>query len=393
MSATRETRERGGRGASALERRILVNILIVAPRYHINLRDRVRALQRAGHRVAMLVQHRGVSENHADLSPEVIGYSIAYRLPARIGRALGVAPPRNAHLRLGLPPPVRLLRRMRARAPELVVVKGLGHPLGVAALLAARRLGVTAVALVQRERLAAGAAAERATARLVFAGLGARALVSPVCDPDEADAPRHPRFHYLPFVCEVQDFERSYLPEGVVRILNVGNFLPSKDQLTLLRAVQRLEGRHRLHVELIGPRLDEDWVRRLRDFAEHGGLAGSVSFHFEQPHDAVVRAYRRADVFVLSSRREPASLQVLEAMANGVPVVSSDGNGTRCYIEPGRSGFVFRAGRADDLADKIDRIVRDPLTLAAMGRRSRELARERHDPDRFARELVRLAGS
>lgn len=370
-----------------------MNILVVAPRYHINLRDRVRALERAGHRVSMLVQHRGASENHTELTPREIGYSIAYRLPVRLARTLGVKLPRNTHLRLGFPPLGGLGRQMRAEAPDLVIVKGLGNPLGLSALLAAKRLGAAALVFVQRERFGTGSAAQRAVARLVFGWLGARAVVSPIRDPAAADAAGHPRFRYLPFVYDLQEFERSYLRQGVVRILSVGKFLPSKDQLTLLRAVQRLEPRHRVCVELIGERADEAYLQRLRDFAGQDGLAGRVTFHFEQPHEAVIRAYRRADLFVLPSRREPASLQILEAMANRVPVISSDGNGTRCYIEPGRSGFVFQAADAADLADKIDRIVRDPLNIEAMGRRGYELVRERHDPDRFARELLRLAGS
>ncbi|MBR9990680.1 MAG: glycosyltransferase family 1 protein [Gemmatimonadetes bacterium] len=108
------------------------------------------------------------------------------------------------------------------------------------------------------------------------------------------------------------------------------------------------------------------------------------------------RWYASADVFVFPSTTETFANVVQEAMASGVPAVVSDRGGPQGVIEPGRSGLVARANDPADLADKVERLLRDPDLRAAMSRAARQRALERTWPAINAvllSEYKRIAGS
>jgi glycosyltransferase involved in cell wall biosynthesis len=81
-----------------------------------------------------------------------------------------------------------------------------------------------------------------------------------------------------------------------------------------------------------------------------------------------------ADVFVLPSIEEPRGSVINEAMASGLPVVSSDRAGAiGDIVQHGENGFVFTAGDAATLARHLDTLAAEPELRARMARRSREI--------------------
>ena len=75
---------------------------------------------------------------------------------------------------------------------------------------------------------------------------------------------------------------------------------------------------------------------------------------------------------------------ILQAMAAGVPVVSTDVGGIRYLVEDGRSGFLAPARDSHRLAGSMQSIVGDSDLAAAMGRRAREIAEDRLRSDDIA---------
>jgi glycosyltransferase involved in cell wall biosynthesis len=78
------------------------------------------------------------------------------------------------------------------------------------------------------------------------------------------------------------------------------------------------------------------------------------------------------DVFALPSLYEGSSLAVLEAMAAGIPIVSSAIAGTDELIEDGRSGLLVAPGDAGGLAAALRRVIGDPALREALASRARE---------------------
>jgi UDP-glucose:(heptosyl)LPS alpha-1,3-glucosyltransferase len=86
--------------------------------------------------------------------------------------------------------------------------------------------------------------------------------------------------------------------------------------------------------------------------------------------------YRAADFFVLSTRHDPCSLVVLEAMAMGLPVISTKNNGATEMMENGVQGFVLAApARVDELAEAMNQLCdpkkRQTMSEACLAQRAR----------------------
>jgi glycosyltransferase involved in cell wall biosynthesis len=133
-------------------------------------------------------------------------------------------------------------------------------------------------------------------------------------------------------------------------VLFVSSLWPYKNCDGLLRAFAvakpDLAG-HRLVI--VGPGRDTTYVRSLHELADRLGIADDVVWVGGVPLEETVDFYRAADVFVYPSHNETFGLTILEAMACGCPVVTSD-----------RSAMPETAGGAAYLADP-----EDPAAIAA----------------------------
>lgn len=106
---------------------------------------------------------------------------------------------------------------------------------------------------------------------------------------------------------------------------------------------------------LVGGGVQENYLKRL---ATDLGIAGNVIFTGRVPHDQVQRYYDLVDIFVyprLSMRLTElvTPLKPLEAMAQGRLVIASDVGGHKELIKHGETGYLFRAGDANALADTV----------------------------------------
>ncbi len=101
---------------------------------------------------------------------------------------------------------------------------------------------------------------------------------------------------------------------------------------------------------------------------------------------ALLDCYRAADAFVFASRTETQGLVLLEAMALGIPVVSTAVMGTRDVVGPGRGALVPQDNEAD-FAGHVVRLMRDPQLRADLAAEGRAYVREWH-ADTLARKLA-----
>ena len=101
---------------------------------------------------------------------------------------------------------------------------------------------------------------------------------------------------------------------------------------------------------------------------------GAVRFVGFQPQNELPRYYNLCDAFVLPSVQEAWGLVVNEVMCAGRAVIASDRVGSAPdLVKQGENGAIFHVDKVDDLARAMREIVADPVKLAAMGRRSREI--------------------
>lgn len=107
-------------------------------------------------------------------------------------------------------------------------------------------------------------------------------------------------------------------------------------------------------------------VAPFRRLARRLGVEQKIIF--TGPVDGIERYYGAGDVFVLPTRYDPCAGACLEAMACGLPVVTTAANGAAELIEEGASGFVLSARNiVAQLAERLKPLA-DPQRCAAMGR-------------------------
>jgi glycosyltransferase involved in cell wall biosynthesis len=99
---------------------------------------------------------------------------------------------------------------------------------------------------------------------------------------------------------------------------------------------------------------------------------------------------RQLDVFCISSRREGLPFALLEAMALGIPCVSTDVGQIRSAL--GGAVVVVPPEQPRALAQAVQQLLDDPAARTTLGQRGRALVEERHDVRRMADVTLRLYG-
>jgi glycosyltransferase involved in cell wall biosynthesis len=103
-------------------------------------------------------------------------------------------------------------------------------------------------------------------------------------------------------------------------------------------------------------------------------------------------AIAACSVYVLPSYREGTPRSVLEAMAMGRAIITTDAPGCRETVIEGRNGFLVPPRDADALYEAMLRFIEQPGLAAAMGAESRKIAEEKYDVRKVNADLMRHAG-
>ncbi len=161
------------------------------------------------------------------------------------------------------------------------------------------------------------------------------------------------------------DPTRRAAPGSKLRLLFVGRINQRKGVKYLLEALQQLQTED---IELTVCGRVVDGLELFRPFADRVTIRPSVS-----PAE-LVAAYQAADLFVFPSVAEGFGQVLLEALASGLPILSTTHTAAPDLIEDGVEGFIVEPRRPDLLAEKIEWAVAHRAELAVMGDRARARA-------------------
>lgn len=171
-------------------------------------------------------------------------------------------------------------------------------------------------------------------------------------------------------------------------LIFVGRVVEAKGLGVLFQSMIGLTSDHPdLHLTIVGDGPDR---AKLEREAADRGLADNVTFVGSKSQAEVAELLTEADLFVLPSYAEGVPVVVMEALGSGVPVVSSFVGGMAELVEDGVNGFLVAPGDADQLADRIDRLVTDGELRASMGKAGRAKVIAEFDSGIEARRLSAL---
>ncbi len=141
-------------------------------------------------------------------------------------------------------------------------------------------------------------------------------------------------------------------------LISVSNVVPHKNFEAAISAFASLKRRHNLPHTLIiigsGPKT---YLNDLRRYAAGLNVGSSIVFKGHVPHLELPAWYTHAVAFVLTSACESFGLPVLEAMACGVPVLTSNLSGLPETV--GLAGITADPSDSDVFADQMYRLIRD----------------------------------
>ena len=159
---------------------------------------------------------------------------------------------------------------------------------------------------------------------------------------------------------------RSYLPEGVLRILINAKYEGLKRHGDLFAAVRSLMKNHpSICVSCISR--DGSNEESIRQQAAAAGVADAVQFLPPVATAAeMAEVYAQHDVLVLPSEREAIGMVVPEAMAGGLVTVTSSAVGANVYVLPEETGFIFPVRSVPALAACLERLT-DPALVRQLG--------------------------
>jgi len=193
--------------------------------------------------------------------------------------------------------------------------------------------------------------------------------------------------------------DRYQLQDKIV-VLFVGRIRENKGVEYLVRAAADIVGTfgHRdVCFLLVGPVEDfgaekyaarHHYLQRVVSLVQSHELQKHVMLLGEVPVGELGSLYAASDIFVLPSLFEASPKAVLEAMAFGIPVVTTRVGMLPQAIEDGYNGFLVQPGDVDELTQKIVYLIEHPGDRATMGANARRKAEVEFNWDRVAQRMV-----
>lgn len=165
---------------------------------------------------------------------------------------------------------------------------------------------------------------------------------------------------------------RSYSPGAAARLLFVGTWIDHKGIYYLAEAFERVL--HKIpeaQLTVAGCLEPEERVRRCFSATAQSALE-VLPF---VPRAEIPSIYAEHEIFVLPSLMEGMPLVLLEAMASGLPVVTSESSGMMDLVEDGHDGLFVIPGNTDSLTAAMLRLCHDAELREGLGRAAQEKMR------------------
>jgi glycosyltransferase involved in cell wall biosynthesis len=225
---------------------------------------------------------------------------------------------------------------------------------------------------------------------------GAEAVI--VFNPDDGNElkmrrivpPSQPLIQVAGTGIDLSHYAEAPPPSSPPVFLLIARLLRHKGLIEYVEAARRLRAKYpSVRVQLLGP-LDPNPSGISGEDLDAWVREGTIEYLGETRD---VRPYLAAStVYVLPSYREGIPRTVLEAMATGRAIITTDSPGCRETVSDGENGFLVPVRDPAALASAMERFVLDPSLAARMGRRAREIVEARFDIHRVNQVLLTTMG-
>lgn len=157
----------------------------------------------------------------------------------------------------------------------------------------------------------------------------------------------------------------------------------------LIQAVNLMNDNDDFRVLIVG---DGNLRDSYQSLADNFGLSNKIIFTGFVPDNLLPKFYNTADMLVLPSvdKSEAFGVVALEAMASGLPVITSDLPGVRSVVEKQKNGLLVKPGNVDNLVKMIKRLLGDPRLARQLGQAGRAKVLQRYTWESIGYKLDRV---
>ena len=183
----------------------------------------------------------------------------------------------------------------------------------------------------------------------------------------------HKRIILIPNGISLEGYhlKRKYNKLNELNLITVGSFTKNKNQQLALKIVKKIrELKINCSITFLG---EGPELSRCKAYAQNLGIIKNVFFHGN-----VLNTYDflcKSDLYVHTSRNEAFGLSILEAMANGLPVVTLNGKGNSHFIRNEFNGFCLESEDEERFVNVIIKIYTDLNFYSKISKNAIETAR------------------
>lgn len=349
-----------------------MKVMYIAPRFHTNQSAVVKGWLERGDEVLFISYYTAIIEDYSCIKPIVLGFSPLYELFDKFymdvlhRKDLAAATFKINH---GLPPIRKLRRIIKSWQPDIIIMRD-----RTLYTIAAYLTGRKSRCILYNQSPMWDDPPKRDFAHKIVRKLTPKYRMTPVMGKKGPGKLIGEKTYFVPFAVEakVPPEEKNYFQEDRINILCIGKFEPRKHHMMLMDVVKEInsESGEGFHLTIIGEatnRHQKEFLKKVETHRTENHYEDLVTLLTNVPRNETDCYYRDADVFVIPSTDEMASISQLEAMGFAVPVICSDTNGSACYVKEGEWGCLFRDCDKEDLKRKLQLLVKDRKQIVKMG--------------------------
>jgi glycosyltransferase involved in cell wall biosynthesis len=353
-----------------------MKIAFLAPRYHTNQISLIQYLLKSKHQVSFYVTRTGKSEDHSSLKPIIIKLNYISRLINFFVKSNNVLFDFNYGM-----PSIKELLKFKSNRYDLIIIREPNKLMGLIYFLWAKIIGVKIITYFQREVHKKESYKIKDMIEKTFIKIFNNQCISP-CLGNLKFKKFTDKITYLPFCFPVNSYKKKWFLNNRVNILTIGKFMSRKNHLLLIRALSMLKVKNNFQLTIVGECSNKEHLILLKKVKTEIKLRElKVNILTNIKPNMVKNIYKKHDLFVLPSVNEPASVSNLEAMAYGLPVITTDTNQTSCYTERGINGFIVKSNNIEDLSKKLESLINNKDKLKKFGNKNFNIVKKKYNPE------------
>jgi len=184
-----------------------------------------------------------------------------------------------------------------------------------------------------------------------------------------------------------QPFRQHGQQSNVVRFLHIGEVSQRKGVFDLIEAAAILKRKGlQFQIDLAGP----GEIREAQEKARRLDVADRLTVHGPRRGEEKYKLLQMSQCFVLASYGEGLPISILEALAAGLPVISTPVGGIPEVISDEVNGILIEQGNSEQLANAMERMIKDQEMRKKMSKANLALARKDFDIEQCAEKISRI---